>query len=211
MARGRGVGVLSVAESVKALYIPEARRPYNAAYNALVADLTSAACVSEAGTYVYNLPTHYLVWVTALAPNVEYSIGDVRKLVDPFPIPKDWRAALRGAQKLGLLRSSGGHVGLTDIGCAVRDLLPESTVEWANVHHRLTIRGSNKTLHDEHRASASALKLLLLQDPIVRLVMEGLHLLGPCGGSFDELAITSGRLHHPPHQFRGSSAGGAAG
>lgn len=194
MARAKGVGVLSVSESVKALYIPEARRPLNKFYNSLVADLTSAACVSESGTYTYNLPTHYLVWVTALVPSVEYAVEDIRKLVDPFPIPKDWRSALRGAQKLGLLRTGGGHIGLTDIGCAVRDLLPGSTVEWANIHERLTVPRSNRTLHDEHRTSAAALKLLLLQDPIVRLVVEGLHLLGNGGGTFDRLAATCSKI-----------------
>jgi hypothetical protein len=188
MARAKGVGILSVQESVKALHVPEARRPFNKFYNALLADLTSAACVNETGTFVYNLPTHYLVWATALQPNIDYPLADARARLDPFPIPGDWQAALRGARKLGLLRINGPHVQLTDIGAAVSDLLPETTRDWADIHRRLTAPRTGTTLHDEHRAAAAALKLLLLQDALVRLVMEGLHRCDPAGCSFDRLA-----------------------
>lgn len=48
--------------------------------------------------------------------------------------------------------------------------------------------GARLTLRQVHPTSAAALRLLLLQDPIVRLVMQGLRSLGAGGGSFDRLA-----------------------
>ncbi|MFM2069356.1 MAG: hypothetical protein RLZZ584_4265 [Pseudomonadota bacterium] len=194
MARAKEVGILSVQESVQAIYVPQARRPFNRFYNALLADLTSAAYVNESGTFVYNLPTHYLVWATALRPGSGYTLTEARTRLGPFPIPGDGRYALRGAQKLGLLRIDGHQARLTDIGAAVRDLLPATLLDWTDIHRRLTSPGSRTTLHDEHRSAAAALKLLLLQDALVRLVMEGLHLGDPAGSSFDQLAAACGTI-----------------
>lgn len=194
MARLKGVGVLSVSDSVEPLYVPEARRPLNAVYNALVADLSSATWITEGGTYVFNIPTHYLVWTTALLPRVDYTFKDALKALAPFPIPKDWRAALRGAQKLGVVSLDGGQVNLTDVGSAVRNLMPSTIAEWAAIHERLVARGDSSTLYDQHRPAAAALQLLLLQDPVVRLVLGGLRSLGPEGANFSDLAAACSRV-----------------
>ena len=82
---------------------------------------------------------------------------------------------------------SGNQVRLTDIGAAVRDLLPAGVDDWAALHQRL-VSQRGATLYDLHRQAAAGLRLLLLQDPVARLVMEGLHRLGPRGGNFIELA-----------------------
>jgi hypothetical protein len=194
LARSKEVGVLSVSDVVEPLYVPEARRPLNAVYSALIADLGSVGWISESGTYVFNLPTHYLVWSTALLPRTQYSYDEARRAVAPFPIPKDWRAALRGAKKLGLITLDGGSISLTDVGGAVRNLMPSSIAEWAAQHERLTARGDDATLFDCNRNAASALQILLLQDPIVRLVLSGLNSLGPEGASFCDLADACSRL-----------------
>ncbi len=187
LARQRGVGVLGVREKVDVLYLPEARRPLSRLYNALLADMGSAAWVSDGGTFTFNLPTHYLVWTIALLPGMDYLLQDARECLVRYPIPNDWRAALRGAAKLGLVVHSGNQVRLTDIGAAVRDLLPAGVDDWAALHQRL-VSQRGATLYDLHRQAAAGLRLLLLQDPVARLVMEGLHRLGPRGGNFIELA-----------------------
>jgi hypothetical protein len=184
------VGVLGVDDAVQILHLPEARSPLFRLYKALIADIGAAAWVVEGGTFLYNLPTHYLVWVTALYRS---NLQGARQRLQGYPMPKDWRAALRGAQKLGLVYADGSDVRLTDVGSAVHDLLPATVQEWAQIHQQIkTTR--EMTLYDVNRQAAAALRVLLLQDPLVRLVMEGLRSLGPEGGNFAQLARACSRL-----------------
>jgi hypothetical protein len=72
--------------------------------------------------------------------------------------------------------------------------MPPTLGAWAEVHALLTDRGARLTLNQVHPTAAAALRLLLLQDPIVRLVMQGLRSLGETGGSFDRLAAACSAL-----------------
>lgn len=141
-----------------------------------------------------SVATHYLVWTLAMPSAGHLDLTQANNLLTGYPLPKDWRATLRGAAKLGLVVVDGRDAFLTDVGRAVRALMPATVGAWAEVHARLTDRGARLTLNQVHPTSAAALRLLRLQDPIVRLVMEGLRSLGAAGGSFDRLASACSAL-----------------
>jgi hypothetical protein len=185
LARGRGIGLLSVGETVHELFVPSERRPFNSEYRALRADIGDAAWVTEGGTFSFNLPSHYLVWVTALRDCKAVTFAEARASVESFPLPRDWRAALRGAQKLQLLKVTNEGCQLTEAGLAVKSLLPQTMLHWSDVHARMAAR---ETLALAHPNAAAVLRLMLLADPLVRLLIEALRSLPAEGASFRMLA-----------------------
>lgn len=189
-AREKGVGILAVGQRVEVLHVPPSRRPLNELYRALIADVANTAWITEGGTYSYNLPTHYLVWVAALPAEEPVAVPDLDAFISGYPMPSDRRAALRGAAKLGLVRVEAGRVMLTDVGRAVRGLLPDAVPEWAAIHRDCVRTKGPLTLIERCRPAGLVLRLLLLRDPVVQLVLEGLRALPGQGGSFRELAKT---------------------
>jgi hypothetical protein len=187
-AREKGIGILAVGDGVQALHVPQSRRPLNDVFEHLVADLSSAAWVAEGGTFNYNLPTHYLVWVAVLPVDNRIRLDRLHENLSGYPMPNDWRSALRGAQKLGLVRVDGAHAGLTDIGEAARGLLPDTLAEWAAIHRDVAHAPSRLTLIERCTEAGHVLRLLLLSDPIVRLVLDALRTLPDQQGNFVELA-----------------------
>lgn len=111
-------------------------------------------------------------------------------------MPKEWRGTLYGARKLGLVRILGDEVTLTQIGAAVKVLLPATMVESAQVHAMVGARGSAVPLADYRPQYAAALRLLLLHDPFVRLVIQGLETFHNQSANFRELAMACDRLDH---------------
>lgn len=194
-ARRRGIGVLSVeGEDVRVLHVPEERRPLNRVYESLVADVGSASWVSDGGTFTYNLPTHYLVWTAALLPGQSVPLSEARGYLQSYPMPAQHRAALSGAQKLGLVVVDGAEVRLSDVGATVRDLLPTSLLEWAEIHVDLVDGKGGTMLWQRCRNAGIVLRLMLLRDPVVRLLVEGLRSLPGHSGNFVELAQACARL-----------------
>lgn len=193
-AISQGVGVLAVDEDVKVLHLPEARRPLNVLFKALLADLGLAAWMSSSGTFVFNVPTHYLVWVAILCSQPSAGAGALQGEWHAYPMPKDVRGAQAGARKLGLLITDGTDVRLTDVGRAVSELVPSSPTEWASIHRDIAARGARVTLAERAPELAAVLRILLLQDPLVRHVMEGLRRLPASGGSAIDLARVGSEL-----------------
>ena len=187
-ARERGVGILAVSDRVEVLHVPQSRRPLNTLYKGLISEIGSAAWVTEGGTFLYNLPTHYLVWTAILRANSRYDMVDLPDLFKGYPMPADWRAALRGARKLGLITQDGQSIMLTDVGGTVRCLMPTELEEWASIHRDLAQPRSSQVLIDRCPPAGLILRLMLLRDPIVRLVVDGLRRLPSFGGSFLQLA-----------------------
>jgi hypothetical protein len=190
-AKARGIGLLGVAEQVHEIYVPPERRPFNSEYRALRADIGDAAWVSESGTFSFNVPTHYLVWLIALDGAEEISLAEALQRLVGYAIPKDWRAAMRGAQKLQLMRVSPNGCQLTEFGLALRRLLPSSIQEWTGIHQRLT---EKRNLVDECPPAATGLRLMLLMDPVVRLVLEALRGMSAEGVDFRALARRCGEI-----------------
>ncbi|MEO1182939.1 MAG: hypothetical protein AAFX51_19340 [Cyanobacteria bacterium J06636_28] len=112
-----------------------------------------------------------------------------------YPMPKDWKSALRGAQKLKLIKISGREFQLTPVGEAIKVILPDSIHEWADTHQHAGAKGTKLTLAQYKPQAAAALRLLLLDDPMVRLIIEGLIRSGGAV-TFPELAAKCDSLDH---------------
>jgi hypothetical protein len=187
-AREKGVGVIAVDDTVRFLHVPLSRRPLNTLYRGLIHAVGTAAWITEGGTFAYNLPTHYLVWTALLAPGHECELREIASRFADYPMPSQWRSALQGARKLGLVAVHGPQVRLTDVGATIRRLLPYDSAGWAAIHRDIRQPASDMTLMKRCPQAALVLRLLLLRDPVVRLVMDGLRRLPDSGGNFVDLA-----------------------
>jgi len=191
----KNIGIIAVSDTVTIAHTPEAQMPFRDPYRFIAQQMETVVQVTTGQTFYYNAPTHYLVWAILLEPNTTYSIGSLPEALAGYPMPKDWRSALRGAQKLKLVIISGKQVRLTPVGAAIKVLLPDSIPIWADTHQKAGAKGTRQTLAQQNPRAAAALRLLLLDDPMVRLIIEGLSRLGQAV-TFHELAIMCDSLDH---------------
>ncbi len=200
-ARRKNVGVISVSDSVKIPFFPDARMPLREPYHFISRQMESVIQVTGQQTFKLNLPTHYLVWAIALQAGVSYPLNALASQLAVYHelIKKDWRGALMGAQKLGIVSLSDNSVRLTAIGTAVKAILAVSVTEWREIHEVVRTRGSQGIrLIDYQPQAAAILRILLLQDPMVGLVIKGLKTFPNSDYSayFTELAVACDRLDH---------------
>jgi hypothetical protein len=195
-ARSRNIGVISVSDSVEMLYCPETRMPQRDAYQFVVRQMDTVVQLATNATYHFNIPTHYLAWAIALDPGITYHQSSLHEYLQGYPMPKEWRSALSGAQKLGLVRIQGDMVSLTAVGAAVKEMLPNNLQEWANVHARVGRRGGGIPLVRHHSHIAAVLRLLLLGDPMVKLIIAGLERFPDRLTTFAGLAKMCNTLDH---------------
>ncbi|MDF1667915.1 MAG: hypothetical protein P1V97_39625 [Planctomycetota bacterium] len=195
-AQRKGVGVLAVGDEVKLAHPPLFTMPQQAAYRFVERQLSTVVEVSSARTFSLNLPTHYLAWCIFLEPGKIHSMNPSQALWGSYPMPeKTWKAALRGARKLGLVTGVGTDIELTPVGAAVKDILPDLRT-WSKTHEIIKKASNTMTLATEQPASAGAFRLLLFRDPIVELIVQGLQEFSPRKASFLDLAKACDRLDH---------------
>jgi hypothetical protein len=199
-ARRKNVGVVAVgptsgaAAEASLVHVPYAQRPVRDAHAFVARQLDSVVRVTEQ-TYLLNLPTHYLVWAIVLPPAGPREVDALPGLLAGYPLGGSWRGALRGAEKLGLVRVSGPTARLTDVGAAVKALLPPTLDEWAAVHRRARVQGG-ATMARACPAAGAALRLLLLHDPMVQLILAGLRTFPGASATFAALAVACDGLDH---------------
>jgi hypothetical protein len=194
-AHRKNIGIIAVSDSVTIAHTPEAQMPFRDPFRFIARQMETVVQVATGQTFYYNAPTHYLVWTILLEPNVTYSTDSLPAALANYPMPKDWKPALRGAQKLKLVTISGKEVRLTPIGAAIKVILPDTIDAWADTHQHAGAKGTRLTLAQYKPQAAAALRLLLLDDPMVRLIIEGLSRLGRAV-TFRELAIMCDSLDH---------------
>ncbi|MDJ0797063.1 MAG: hypothetical protein QNJ51_09545 [Calothrix sp. MO_167.B12] len=196
-ARRKNIGVITVSDVVRILFYPEAKMPLRHAFKFISLQMESVIQVTKGHTFYFNVPTHYLVWSIILESDVSYSFDNLPRLLRGYPMPKDWNQALTGAQKLGIVRILGKLVELTPIGSAVKVLLPTNIETWAEVHKQVKLRSTNGVaLVNCQPQAAAALRILLLQNPITRLVIEGLHKFESHTANFADLAQVCDQIDH---------------
>jgi hypothetical protein len=181
---------------VQVMHQPYACMPLRDPYRFIARQIEGVLQVAGSQTFYFNLPTHYLAWAIALDPGVSYFLRDKPAVLDGYLMPTEWRRALAGAQKLGLVNIRGDHYALTPVGEAVKRLLPSSLTDWAETHKFAAGRGVGTSLVFHQPEAAAVLRLLLLQEPIVRLLIEGLSTFAAHQANFEELAIACDRLDH---------------
>lgn len=86
---------------------------------------------------------------------------------------------------------------LTEAGGAVKDVLPTSLAEWAEVHRRLASARGKQLLHQLNARAGGVLRLLLLQDAVVKLILEGLNRMPGRRATFDRLAASCAAIDAP--------------
>lgn len=196
IARRKNIGILSVSDNVAIANLPEAQMPLRDPFQFISRQMDSVIQVSQGKTFQYNIPTHYLIWTIVLHPRIKYRTEILPELFTGYPMPQGWRAALAGAQKLGLVKLSGNEVQLSNVGEAVQAVLPKSITEWTAVHQIVGARGSGIPLINHLPQVAAVLRLLLLRDPMVGLVIAGLERCPNFAANFASLAIICDGLDH---------------
>jgi hypothetical protein len=185
IARQRGVGVLAVTlDGVQVIDLPPAHLPRLRQAEGVRKQFAASNTISR--QFVFNLPTHYLCFVPVLAEWVGLygATPAALEALKPFTrklypvLPADFRAALAGAEKLGLVRVQGQQAQLTFVGRAAVTLLPDSAT-LADIHRQLATRGSGLTLASEHPPAGAVLRCLLYGDPVARFIIDVLADLGP--------------------------------
>ena len=196
MARRLNIGLLAVSSSVEVFHEPQLHAPIYEYYKGIRSQLDSANTVSGVQAFQFNLPTHYLVWSIALQPGQIYTRNSLSTLDGYSPLPQDYKAALSGAARLGLVSVQGDDIRLTDMGVVAKQLLPKDLQQWTRIHKMIASRRNRTTLASASPESAAVLRLLLLQEPAVTMLIEGLELLDRKKGSFLELAKKCDAVNH---------------
>jgi hypothetical protein len=194
LARNKEIGVIAVADEVRLVELPKVRMPLREKFHLIARQLESIIQIGNQNVFQYNIPTHYLVWVIALEANREYRMKDLHDHLGDYPMPKDMRSALKSAAKLGLVIISGRTVRLSPIGEATKTILQADLKDWTEVHRTVGARGSGIPLVQVRPNAAAILKILLLQDPLVQLMIEGLRSTPDQTATFAGLATICDKL-----------------
>jgi hypothetical protein len=139
--------------------------------------------------YSLNMPTHYLSVPIALSHASMMVFTDLdNHLRRHYPVlPQgELAAAIRGALKLGLVTRRGEDLGLTVVGEAVTQLLPDLPT-LAEIHKSVIAR-RGMTIDQINPETGAVLRWLLASDPIVSLLLTGLQDLGAGAHSMLSLA-----------------------
>jgi hypothetical protein len=195
-ARRKNIGVIAVDDDVTIVHTPEAHMPLRDAFQFVSRQMETVVQVTQSETFYYNAATHYLAWCIALQPNVSYNLKTKPSQLAGYPMPKDWQAALRGAKKLKLVNISGDEYQLSPIGEAIKVILPTSLTTWSEVHEQAGARGSKLTVAEYHPQAGALLRILLLDDPMVRLIVKGLTRSPNKSANFAQLARICDQLDH---------------
>lgn len=187
LARQRAVGILAVyRDRVELIDLPPKHLPQLLHAEHIRKQFTAAENLQR--QFYFNLPTHYLCFAPLLRQWYQsYGFDDPTLLdLEPFarqhyPVlpskTSSFRAALSGAEKLGLVRVQGRHVHQTFVGQAAAAILPDSPT-LARIHTQLIQRSTSHTLSSLEPTAGALLRCFLYADPIARLLIDTLMEIG---------------------------------
>jgi hypothetical protein len=196
-ARRKDIGVLVVDDAmvqspvVKIAHVATPRQPFWVPFESIQMQFGGIEWAHHR-TVHYNLPTHAMAWCIALDATGPTPLEDARRRVGGYPMPKSWRSSLDDATRLGLVGHDRYAVAPTDIGRAMRSLIPHDLDDWARVHVASKRPGS--TLAVVSPQASAALRLLLFHDPMVRHLADGIKALPGRTGSILEVAQSCDRI-----------------
>jgi len=194
-ARRKNIGIIAVSDCVTIAHTPEAQMPLWEPFRFIAQQMETVVQSPPGQAFYYNAPTHYLIWAILLQENITYSLESLEGIWADYPMPREWKPALRGAQKLKIVTLSGQEVSLTPIGATIKVILPTMIDIWTHLHQQVGGRGAKFTLNQYNPQVGVVLRLLLLDDPMVRLIIEGLRKLNGYA-TFKNLAIQCDKLDH---------------
>jgi hypothetical protein len=183
LARQRAVGVLAVyPDWAELLDLPPAHMPQLRHAERIRRQL--ALNVALVSPFYFNLPTHYLAMAPVLAAWSQAHDGAWAPLRELAPFARahypalprtdaSLRGALHGAAKLGLVQMEADRARLSFTGRTIVVLLP-SAPELATLHAAVVGGGRGASLAAQHPQAGAVLRLLLMADPVARLLTETL-------------------------------------
>jgi hypothetical protein len=199
-ARQQQVGLLDVRpDTVTLLELPDVHMPFRAQAQSIQKQFRTTETVT--GSFVFNLPTHYLSAAIALAGQGSWSLSELeqvlRKQYQPLPgKTSEFRSVVRGAQRLGLVEVRGDRVALTLVGESASHLLP-NLASLATIHQIIKpLRGP--TLDEASPPSGAVLRWLLSTNAVVQLIVETLGTLN--GGPLTMPALVQRALERDKGQ-----------
>lgn len=175
-AQKRGIGALSIRNprSVEELIKPDAPTPNVAVSESVSLQFSGESAIERWCPPLYNLPMHYLVIPLLIRNNYidfdslknqfrnEYIVG-----------PKNLDSIIRTVEKWGLVQKKGANIILTDLGKTVKPLLT-SPSKLAEAVQMRRDRKHRTPLIVSSPCDAIVLRLLLLNDSIVKLTIQSL-------------------------------------
>lgn len=179
-ARQRGLGILAIQPARAELLAPPVPHLPHFEHAEHIRRQFSAGTTLTTQFY-YNLPTHYLACAICLAAwEQSHGLTPVDITVfEPFirtqypSMPRDFKPAVRGAAKLGLVTFHGRQIHLSALGRTCATLLPSA----AEMHH-LHRQALKQPLVQLNSQAAAVLRILLFNDPIVSFISDALAQIG---------------------------------
>lgn len=179
-ARQRSVGVIAVhSQSVELAERPPLHLPKLHFAKSILEQFSINSTLTQ--QFYYNLPTHYLSCASCL--KMWEKLYDTTKVLimdfEPFvrelypEMPDQFRPALTGAAKLGLISIKGNKVELTRLGRTCVGLLPDPSA--LNILHQQSKRQPLAKLNPQ---SGAVLRILLENDPVAKFVIDVLSKIG---------------------------------
>lgn len=179
-ARQRGIGIIAVrAQDVEVLERPPMHLPQFDLAESIRRQFAASNTLLR--QFYYNFPTHYLGCAVCLKL-WEQRFGTSSALIQEFEqfvrilypaIPRDFRPALRGAEKLGLVQVRGNIVELTHLGRICTELLPAP--QELDVLHQAAMKQPIAELSPQ---TGAVLQILLDREPIAKFITEVLARVG---------------------------------
>lgn len=178
-ARQRGIGIIGVhPQGVDLIEQPPLHLPKLQFAKSILKQFSISNTLIR--QFVYNMPTHYLSCASCLRvwENTFSSAATISEF-EPFvrilypEMPEQFRPALAGAEKLGLISIKGSRVELTQIGRACVDLLPNPIAL-----NKLHQQSKRQTLAKISPQTGVVLRILLDSDPIAKFITDVLSRIG---------------------------------
>ncbi|GAB5550248.1 MAG: hypothetical protein SangKO_100080 [Sandaracinaceae bacterium] len=190
-AQKADIGVLVVDEtgSVEQHRGTSLYHPLASEYNRIRLRFSVLRQISAAQSFSYNSAVHYLAPVLTMRPGFVYTRVELERAVECYPHPAGFRGVLTGAQKLGLIEEASRTLRLTAAGEAVCAIVQGliSLKELGELHVR-TLQETQRLLSHDRPDVAGVLQLLLVSDPVVRVIIRALENRRPRPVSEVELA-----------------------
>jgi len=175
-AKNHGIGILTIYESGKVCekISPAQPKPNVNVSESIFRQFSGQLAVERWRPNMYNLPMHYLVVPLLIEKNkIDLSELSRRFHEEYYPTPKDVGNLIPTLERWELVKKDGTKISLTDTGETIK-LLLSSPSNLASAVEKRKNRREKTPLIESSPTDAMVLRLILLNDPIVKLIIKTL-------------------------------------
>ncbi|GGR69291.1 hypothetical protein GCM10008959_34150 [Deinococcus seoulensis] len=172
LTRRKNIGLICVDSECEMVHHPVSTNPEKSYSDRVRRQFNAAVSVKSSNSFLYNLPTHYLFWVSVMDFGVTYGRVSMQSMYAEFGSSESagFTGAAAGAVRLGLMHRQGDEYTLTEMGFSVQMALKVSIEDWRNVHAALR----RKLLIEVWPQAAGILRMLMLHDDKLNLLINGI-------------------------------------